>query len=121
MRVKIAAQIEDDLLLEGVVQDDAQRVQAVLEEKRECRGENQRVQALGAVLREHLIDDELGDGREDDHHQRAEDRAGEGAEREQRVSFQVSKDSPGGGHARTSNVERPTSNAELRRTRRRIN
>ncbi len=46
VRIKIAAQIENNFLLEGVVQNNAQRVERVLKQKRHEREQNERQQFL---------------------------------------------------------------------------
>ncbi len=64
VRIKIAPQIENHFLLESVVQNDAQRIEAVLQKEGERRHQQQRRQSLRPVLRENLIDHELRHRRE---------------------------------------------------------
>ena len=48
VRIKIAAQIENDALLERVVEQDAQRIEYVLKNKRERGGQRQRHEPIRA-------------------------------------------------------------------------
>ena len=84
VRVEFAAEVENDTLLEVVVEDDAKGVEAVL--RKECREAeaNEWQQEVGSVLADDLIDDLLGDRREDNHHEGARygtEERGKGKER----------------------------------------
>jgi hypothetical protein len=59
--VEVAPKIEDDFLLEGVVEADAERVEDILRE--ECGDNDEGVprQQVGAVRSEDVIDDQAGD------------------------------------------------------------
>ena len=88
-RVEVAAQVEEDLLLERVVEQDAKDVEPVLREE-PGRGERDHgPQGIHFPAAEDVVHDALGDdGKHDDHDRRAEG-AGEGGRGEQRVAPQV--------------------------------
>jgi alkylhydroperoxidase family enzyme len=65
----IAPQIEDHLLLESVVQNDADGIQAVLQNECESRDQKERRETLRPALHKHLVDYQFRDRREDNHHQ----------------------------------------------------
>jgi hypothetical protein len=67
VRIQIAAQIENDFLLERVVQDDPQRVEYVLKHKRDRRQCNKRQQSVRAIRAHNAVDDPLRYTREHDH------------------------------------------------------
>ena len=77
VRIQIAAQIENDFLLECVVQNDPKRIENVLNNKSHCGEQNQRQQFVRPVRADHILNDPFGHTRKHDHHQRAEDRARE--------------------------------------------
>ena len=86
VRVKFAPQIKDHALLEVIVENNAKAVEAVLgEEGGEADGD-ERKQSVGPVLADDFIHDPLGHRREDDHHQRAGDRAKERGEGQKRIA-----------------------------------
>ena len=70
--VEIAAKIEDDFLLEGVVEADAQGVERVLREKRRDDDEHIGQQQVGLVRNQDVVDDQTGDFGKDESGQRAE-------------------------------------------------
>ena len=98
MRVKIAPQIENHFLLEGVVQDKAQRIEKVLKEESCRREENQRQQFLRMILADDDVDDPFRHCGKNNHHQRADNRATERARRQPRVTLQITKNAPDSFH-----------------------
>jgi len=46
VRIQIAPEIEDHLLLESVVENDADRIETVLQHKRQCRDQDERREPL---------------------------------------------------------------------------
>src|ERR1700746_3043768 len=52
------------------------------------------------MLTHHVVDDPFGHARENDHHQRADNGAPERAERERRITLQVTKHAPDRFHSR---------------------
>ena len=94
VRIEIAPQIENYSLLERVVQNDPERVERVLKHKRARRDENQRQQLVRPVRANDIIDNPFRDARENDHRQRAENRAAQRPGRYPRIAFQVRKNTP---------------------------
>ena len=93
VRVKLAAQIEDHALLEVVVENNAQAVEAVLGEEGGEADRDERNQLLGPVLADDFIHDPLGHGGKDDHHQRACDRAEERGESQKWIAPHIGQNS----------------------------
>ena len=91
--VKIAAQIVEDALLEAVVEEDAERVESVLGEEAEGCESDHRPEGLGFAAAQHIVNDALGDHREDDDHDGGAKRAEQGGRGEQRVAAEIGKDS----------------------------
>ena len=100
MRIQIAPQIENHPLFEGIVQNYPERVEAVLKQKRHESEQHQRQQFFRMMLAHDIVDDPFGHARENDHHQRADDGAPERAERERRITLQVTKHAPDRFHSR---------------------
>jgi len=94
VRIQIAAQIENDFLLEGVVEQKAKIIQTSLNQHGERHENKQREQTLGLVTGDDVIKDIFRRRRGYDHHERARDRASQRRNREQRIAFQINKDAP---------------------------
>ena len=95
VRIKIASNIEDDFLLEGIVKDEPQRVQAVLEDYGHEREGKQRRQMFRMMLLDDIVDDEFGRRGKNDQHQCADDRARHHPQRERGIALKILEDAPG--------------------------
>ena len=98
VRVKITPEIEDHPLLKAVIENDADRIESVLDRESQGCDQDERGQTLWAVLIQDFIDDPLGHRRKHDHHEGAQDRASEGGRTHPRVPLQISKNAPDGVH-----------------------
>ena len=103
--VKIAAQIENNFLFESVVQQNPQRVERVLKNKRQRREQDQRQQFLRMMQTHHVIDDSLRHRGKNDHHQCTNDRAAQRSGRQPRITLQISKNAPNRFHFRAINLD----------------
>lgn len=92
MGVEVAANVEDDFLLEVVVEDDAEAVEQFLEEKRGESGEGEWGDDAGISPADAVVNNALGGGGEDDHHEGAADCTEEGGKGEPAVAAQVAED-----------------------------
>ncbi len=84
--IEIAPQVEDDFLLEGVVDADAQRAERVLRQERHDDNQHIRQQEIGALGDQDVVDHEAGDFRENETGQRARDAGAERAEAQAGIS-----------------------------------
>src|SRR5215471_1134707 len=100
VRIQISAQIENDLLLEGVIEQEAEIVQASLNQQRESHDNKQREQTLGMMIVDDIVKSIFRRRRGNDHHDRADDRASQRSDREHRIAFYISKDAPNRFHFR---------------------
>ena len=66
----------------------------MLKQKRDEGEQHQRHQFFRVMLTNDVVDDQFGHARENDHHQRADDGASERAQRQPRVTLQVTKHAP---------------------------
>jgi hypothetical protein len=107
VRIKIASNIKDDFLLEGIVKDEPQRVQAVLKDDGHEGERKQRRQMFRMMLLDDIVDNEFGRRGKNDQHQCAHDRATHHPERERGIAFEILKDAPGRFHFSESSVRWP--------------
>ena len=87
VRIKIASQIENDFLLERIVDEQAQRVQPILEDERNCTHQQQREQKFAIMPVDDLVDDLSRHHRCDDDHRRAGNCTSQHRDPEHRVAF----------------------------------
>ena len=106
MRIEVAAQIEDDPLLERVVQNDPERVEPILKQKRQCRDQHERRQPFCVMLHQHLIDDSSRHRWKHRHHQRAKNRASQRSQRHPGIAPQVGKNAGHSFHLVNWTIER---------------
>jgi len=81
-----------------VVQQNPQRVERVLKQKRHGREQNEWHQFFRMILPNDIIDDSFRDRGENNHHQRADDRAAQHSRCEPRITLHISKNAPHGFH-----------------------
>ena len=75
VRIEISAQIENYLLLEGVIEQETEIVQASLKQQHESDDNKQRKQTLGMMIVDDIVKSIFRRRRGNDHHEGAEDRA----------------------------------------------
>jgi len=92
VRVKVAAEIEDDMLLEGIVQEQTQAVEHMLRHERSQEDANKVPEQLRMMRPHNIVDDVPGDPRKDDYHRRACARAKQRERAQHRIAFQVGED-----------------------------
>jgi len=94
VRIQIAAQIEDHPLFKRVVEQDAQRVESVLNKKGAGREHYQWQQFVRSVRAHDVVNDPFRCRWENNHHQRAQDGTNHGARSHPRIPLQISKNAP---------------------------
>ncbi len=96
--VEITTQVEDDFLLEGVVEADAQGVERAL--RKEGRDHDQDVgqEQVGALRDEYVVDHQAGDLRKDEAGERAEDARAERGRAEAGIGPGIFPDAAEGFH-----------------------
>ncbi len=94
VRIEIAAQVENDFLLEGVVQQNAQAVGEVLQEERAKPGEDERQKQRGLFSDDDFINDLLGDGWKNHDEQGGEHGAGNRSRSHPRITAHIGEDTP---------------------------
>ena len=87
MRIQIAAQIENDFLLEGVVEQQPEIIQASLNQHGEGHENKQRKQTFRVVTVDDVVENIFRRRRWNDHHERAHDGASQRRDREHRIAF----------------------------------
>jgi hypothetical protein len=87
LAIQIRADVKDHLLLECIVEDDAQRIEEIGGEKRPHREQGERDETVEIALGDHFAGDRLGHAGENDDEQGHEDGTGELRRREEGVTL----------------------------------
>ena len=101
--VEVATEVKNDLLFEGIIEDDAEAVEGIADEKRGGGDEDESGEAVAAAGAD-VVDDDLGDLREDHYHESGENGTEHHSRGQPRVATDIGEDAKSGFHVETQTM-----------------